>query len=172
MTTMEAQQMDSDVQRAINEQIRHELESGYLYLAMCAHFEAANYPGFARWMRIQAREELGHAMRLFDYVHDRAGRIELQAIARPPADFDTPLSIFEAAFEHEKSVTRLIHKLNETAAFKNDYATQVFLQWFITEQVEEEKSASLAVEQLRMAGSAPAALLMLDGKFGARADPD
>ncbi|MCI0437462.1 MAG: ferritin [Gemmatimonadetes bacterium] len=160
--------MDKKVQQAINQQIGHELESAYLYLAMSAHFETASLPGFARWMRLQAQEELGHAIRLFDYMHDRGGRIELQAIAGPPAEFGDPLSIFEAALKHEQKVTRLIHKLNELAGEKKDTATQVFLQWFITEQVEEEKNASAAVEQLRMAGSAPAALLMLDGRLGAR----
>ncbi len=160
--------MNSIVQRALNDQIRHELESAYVYLAMCAHFEAANYPGFAHWMRLQAKEELDHAMRLFDYMHDRGGRVELQALGKPPAKFGTPLEIFESALEHEQKITGLIHKLHATAVEKKDYATQVYLQWFITEQVEEEKSAGTAVEQLRMAGDAPAALLMLDGRFGAR----
>jgi len=162
--------MDTKVQKAINDQIKYELESGYLYLAMSAHFEAANLPGFARWMRLQAREELGHAMRLYNYVLDRGGRIELQAIAKPPADFGTPLSIFEAALAHEKQVTDLIRRLYETAITQKDHATQVYLQWFITEQVEEEKNAGTAVEQLRMAGDAAAALLMLDGRFGARSE--
>jgi ferritin len=162
--------MDIEVRNAMNEQIKYELESAYLYLAMSAHFEAANLSGFGRWMRIQAGEELGHALRLFDYVLDRGGRIELQAIGKPPADFGTPLSIFEAALAHEKKVTSLIQQLHETALAKSDYATQVHLQWFVTEQVEEEKSASTAVEQLRMAGSDAAALLMLDRQFGARSD--
>lgn len=160
--------MDTNVQNAINEQIKHELESGYLYLAMSAHFEAANFPGFARWMRLQAQEELGHAMRLFDFLIDRGGRIELQALGKPPAEFGTPFSIFEQALAHEREVTGLIDRLHEIALTKKDYATQAFLQWFITEQVEEEKSASTAVEQLRMANNAAAALLMLDAKFGAR----
>lgn len=160
--------MDVSVQTALNEQIKHELESAYLYLAMCAHFEAVNFPGFARWMRLQAQEELGHAMRLFDYIHDRGGQVELQALSKPPTDFGTPASIFEQALEHEKLVTRLIEQLHEKASTQKDYATQVFLHWFITEQVEEEKSASTAVDQLRMADNAPAALLMLDGRFGTR----
>jgi ferritin len=170
MTGMEETMLDTDVQAAINDQIRHELQSAYLYLSMCAHFEAANYPGFAHWMRLQAHEELEHALKLFDYTNERGGRVELQALAKPKAEFGEPLSIFEAALEHEKKVTALIHKLHETAGKKKDWATQVFLQWFITEQVEEEKNATGAVEMLRMAGSAPAALLMLDAKFGARSE--
>jgi ferritin len=164
--------LDTEVQAAINDQIRHELQSAYLYLAMCAHFEAANYRGFAHWMRIQAKEELGHAMRLFDFANERGSRVELQALAVPPSSFGEPIAIFEAALDHEKKVTALIHKLHETAGARKDYATQVFLQWFISEQVEEEKSASEAVELLRRAGSTPAALLMLDARFGARSADD
>ena len=162
--------MDTTVERAVNEQIGHELESAYLYLAMSAHFESASFPGFASWMRLQAREELDHAMRLFDHVHGRGGRVALQALGKPPVKFGTPLEIFEAALAHERKITGLIHALHETAGRKKDAATQVFLQWFITEQVEEEQGASAAVEQLRMAGGAPAALLMLDAKFGARSE--
>jgi len=162
--------MDGEVQRALNEQIKHELDSGYLYLAMSAHFEGANLPGFARWMRIQAREELGHGMRLFDYVLERGGRVELERLDKPPAQFDSPLSVFEMALEHELKVTALIRRLHEVALERKDYATQVYLQWFITEQVEEESTAHLAVERLRMAGDAPAALLMLDRDFGARSE--
>jgi ferritin len=164
--------MDTDVQNAVNDQIKHELESAYIYLAMCAHFESANLPGFARWMRLQAQEELGHAMRLFDFMHDRGGRVELQALDKPPTAFGAPASIFEMALEHEKKVTKLIEALHEKALAKKDYATQVFLQWFITEQVEEERSAATVVEQLRMANNAPAALLMLDGRLGARSAAD
>ena len=164
--------MDAKVRKAINDQIRHELESGYLYLAMSAHFETTNLPGFARWMRLQAKEELGHAMRLYDYLLDRGGTVELQAISKPPSEFGSPVSLFETALAHEKKVTALIRKLYETAIAQNDHATQVYLQWFITEQVEEEKNADTAVHQLRMAGDAPAALLMLDGRFGGRSEAD
>jgi len=162
--------MDTTVERAIHEQIRFELESAYLYLAMSAHFASASFPGFARWMRIQAREELDHATRLFDYVHNRGGRVVLQAIAQPPAAFGTPLEVFEAALAHERKITGLIHALHETAGSRKDHATQVYLQWFISEQVEEEQNASAAVEQLRMAAGVPAALLVLDGRFGARSE--
>jgi ferritin len=162
--------MDKKVQDAISDQIKHEAESAYLYLAMSAHFEAANLPGFASWMRAQAQEELGHAIRLFDYVLHRGGRVELQAIGKPPAKFGSPLSIFEKVLNHEKDVTALIRKLNETAIATNDYATQIALQWFITEQVEEERSSTTAVEQLRMAGDDSAALLILDRQFAARSE--
>ena len=162
--------LDTEVQAAINDQIRHELQSAYLYLAMCAHFEAANYRGFAHWIRIQAKEELGHAMRLFDFANERGGRVELQALAAPASSFGEPIAIFEAALDHEKKVTALIHKLHETAGARKDYATQVFLQWFISEQVEEEKTASQIVETLKMIGDNRVALYMLDKELGRRED--
>ena len=161
--------MDEAVQDAINEQIKNELFSGYMYLSMSAHFENGNLPGFAHWMRLQAQEELEHAMRFFDYVNRRGGRIVLHAVDQPPVEFGTPLSVFEQALEAERSVTGLIHKLYELAAEKGDWATQQELQWFIAEQVEEEDSAGRAVDQLRMAGDDSAALLMLDQQFAARA---
>jgi ferritin len=164
--------MQTTVEKAFNEQIRHELESAYLYLSMSAHFEAANLPGFARWMRVQSREEMDHAMRLYDHVIERGGRVVLQAIAKPQSEFGAPLSIFEAALEHEKKITGLIEKLYETAAAEKDYAAQLALQWFITEQVEEEQNAGTVVEQLRLVGENPTALLMMDRQLGARADAD
>jgi ferritin len=160
--------MKQAVQDAVNEQIKQELLSAYVYLSMSAHFEAENLPGFARWMRVQAQEELGHAMRLFDYMNQRGGRVILQAVEQPPHEFSSPLHIFEQALDHETKVTRLIEQLYETAVQHKDYATQVEMQWFITEQVEEEDSASLIVDQVKMAGDNRAALLMLDRQLGAR----
>ena len=161
--------MKQPVQDAVNEQIKHELESAYVYLSMSAHFEVENLTGFAKWMRMQAQEELGHAMRLFDYVNHRGGRVVLQAIEQPPHKFATPLSIFEHALAHEAKVTALIDRLYEAAVQHKDYATQVEMQWFISEQVEEEDTASMIVDQLRMAGDDRAALLMMDQKLGSRA---
>lgn len=160
--------MKQAVQDAVNEQIKHELSSAYVYLSMSAHFEAENLPGFARWMRVQAQEELGHALRLFDYVNQRGGRVMLQTVEQPPHEFSSPLSIFEQALEHETKVTQRIEQLYETAVQHKDYATQVQVQWFITEQVEEEDSASQIVDQLKMAGNDRAALLLLDRQLGAR----
>lgn len=164
--------MDQELRNALNAQIKHELDSAYLYLAMSAHFEAENLPGFAKWMRLQAREEQAHAMRFFDYLNDRGERIVLDAVDRPPAEFDSPLAIFEAAQEHEKKVTGLIHSLYDLASQKKDYATQVMLQWFVEEQVEEEKSAGEIVLQLRMVGTNPAALFMLDRQMGSRSEAE
>ena len=150
------------VQSALNDQIKHEFFSSYLYLAMSAYFETLSLPGFARWMRLQSQEEQAHAMKFFDFVNDRGGSVELQAIEQPPGEFQSPLDVFEQALGHERRVTALIHRLYELTLKENDYATQTLLQWFITEQVEEEKNASQIVEQLKMTGGEPAALLLLD----------
>lgn len=160
------------LQDAINDHIKHELYSAYLYLSMSAHFEGVNLPGFARWMRVQSQEESSHAMKLFDFIHERGGRVVLQAIAQPPGDFKSPLDVFQQALEHEQKVTGMIHRLYELAGKENDYATQVMLQWFITEQVEEEKTAGDIVEQLKMVGEQPAGVFMLDRQLGARGATD
>lgn len=161
--------MNAAVQDAFNEQIKNELSSGYLYLSMSAHFDHENFPGFAHWMRLQAQEELAHAMRLFDYVLRRGGRVELRAVEAPTTDFGGPLSLFESVLEHERAVTVMIHGLFELSGKASDWAAQQELQWFIAEQVEEEDNASTALNQVRMAGEDQAALLMLDQQFGSRA---
>lgn len=157
-----------NVQDAINEQIRNELFSAYLYLSMSAHFEGESLPGFARWMRVQAREEVSHGMKLFDYLADRGGRIVLGALEAPPTTFDSPLAIFRQSYAHEQKVTAMIHALYALAAGEKDYASQLALNWFVTEQVEEEKTASDIAARLEMVGDNRVALLMLDRELGAR----
>ena len=149
------------LEQAINDQIKNELYSAYLYLSMSAHFEANNMPGSARWMRLQSNEEVSHAMKLFDYVNDRGSRVVLQGIDQPPAEFGSPL---------EQKVTGMINHIYDLAVKENDYPTQIELQWFITEQVEEEKSAGDIVEQLKVVGDHGPSLIMLDRALGARAD--
>ena len=156
------------VQDAINEQINHEFFSAYIYLSMSAYFEHSNLPGFANWMKVQAQEEVTHGMKLFDFINDRGGRVMLKPIEGPPTEFKGPLNVFEQALKHEQAVTKMIHNLYETADKAHDFATQVALQWFITEQVEEEKSADLIVEQLKMIGNDRPALLILDRDLGSR----
>jgi ferritin len=160
--------MNKTVRTLINDQIAHEFHAAYQYLAIAAHFEAQSYEGFAQWMRLQAKEETGHAMRLFDYMVERGERIELNQIDRPGNDFGSPVEAFRAALEHERKVTGQINAIYEAALEAGDYPTQIMLQWFIEEQVEEEASTGKAVEQLEMAGENRAALLMLDKQFGAR----
>ncbi len=153
----------------MNTQIKLELYSGYLYLSMSAYFEANNLPGFAHWMKVQAEEEQEHAMKFYGYINDRGGRVVLQAIDQPPANFKNALAIFEQALEHEKSVTARIELLYSIAVKDNDYASQSFLNWFIDEQVEEEKNASQIVEWLKMSGDSVNALFMIDSMLGKRA---
>lgn len=164
--------MDKAIQDALNEQINAELHSAYTYLAMSAHFAENNFDGFAHWMSQQAQEEMAHAMRLYDYLLERGGHVELKAVAAPPKKFGTPLKIFETALAHEKKITGMIHALYDLARKKKDYATENHLNWFITEQVEEEDSAGRAVEQLKMAGDNMSALLLLDHRFGQRSGHD
>lgn len=165
--------LSQGIQDAINDQIHHEFHSAYVYLSMSAYLEAANFTGFAQWMRIQAREEVSHAMRLFEYVNDRNGRVQLKALEQPPQNFKSVLDTFENALQHEQKVTSMIHSLYALATKENDYATQVALEWFIREQVEEEATATKIVDRLKIAGNDGAALLMLDNEMGAReADGD
>jgi ferritin len=156
------------VETALNKQINAELYSGYMYLAMSSHFETANLPGFAAWMKAQAGEELGHAMKMFEFVVERRGTVALDAVDKPPSKWVSPLKTFEAVLEHEQKVTGLINKLADLAAAENDHATGVFLQWFINEQVEEEASADAIVQKLKLAKDSSGALLMLDRELGKR----
>jgi len=160
--------MKKNLQDAVNEQINQEFYSAYLYLAMAAHLARANLPGFANWMRVQFKEEQAHAMKLFEYLLDRGGRVALRAIAAPPATFGSPLAVFQQVLEHERKVTGLIHKLYELAEKEKDYALAGELQWFIKEQVEEEKNATDIVENLKRAGAQVSALMFLDGRLGQR----
>jgi len=156
------------IQDAMNEQIKNELFSAYLYLSMAAYCESINLKGFAHWMRVQHQEETGHAMRFFDFINDRGGRVTLQAIPQPPTEFKSPLDIFEQTLEHERKVTAMINKIYDLAVKEGDYASQALLQWFVTEQVEEEKSATEILEKLRLAGDRGSALLYLDHELGER----
>jgi len=162
--------LSEKMQAALNAQIKAELDSAYLYLSMAAHFEAVNLGGFAKWMRLQAKEEQGHAMRIFDFVVERGGRVVLEAVDKPQTDFGRPVEVFQQVLEHERKVTGLIHDLYAMAQSEKDYASQVMLHWFIEEQVEEESTAEGIVERLRLAGDAGAALLLLDRELGARSD--
>ena len=160
------------MQDAINDQIKNEIYSAYLYLSMSAHFESINLPGFATWMRIQYGEEMAHALKLYDHMNERGGRVKLLAIPEPPSEWKTSLEVFNQVLEHEQHVTALIHKLYETALAENDYAAQVMIHWFINEQVEEEKNATEIVEQLKLIDAHGTAVLMLDHRLGKRGKED
>ena len=160
--------LDSDMQDAINTQIRNEYYSSYLYLSMSAYCESRNFPGCASWLRRQSEEELVHAMKLFDYMVDRGARVVLESIDQPPSEFGTLLEVFEEVLEHEREVTGMINSLYDLAVSQNDHATAVSLHWFIEEQVEEEKSAEEVVEKLKLASDNGAALMILDAELGSR----
>ena len=164
--------LSASLQESFNEQINAELASAYLYLSMAAYFEDENLPGFAHWMRMQNEEETSHAMRFFDYVHDRGGRATLKAIAEPPSDFRSPLDVMERTLEHERKVTVLINRMYQLAIEESDYAAQVMLHDLINEQVEEEKTAEEIVDHLRIIDGDGSGLLILDARLGERTADD
>jgi ferritin len=138
---------------------------------MSAYFESKNYPGMAAWMRVQAQEELQHAMKFFDFVNQRRGRVLLTRVERPKTEWESPLNAFRDAYEHECKVSRCIHALVDLAVSEKDHAASAFLQWFVTEQVEEEASTQSIVDKLEVIGDSAVALLMLDGHLGQRRAP-
>jgi ferritin len=158
------------LQAGLNDQINAELGSAYLYLAMSAHFEANNLQGSAAWMRRQAREEVGHAMKIFDFVADRDGRILLQAIAQPQIQFGSTVDVWQMALKQEQGVSARIHALYTLALEEKDYPTQAMLQWFITEQVEEEKNAKVILDQVKMIGPTSSAIYFIDRHLGKEAE--
>jgi ferritin len=160
--------MSKAVQDVLNEQIKNELYSAYIYLSMSAYCESANLKGAARWMRIQSQEEVGHALKIFDFINDRGGNVILQAIDQPPIEFKSLLEVFQGALEHERKVTGMIHRIYDLAVEEKDYPTQVMMQWFIEEQVEEEKSATEIVENLKRIGDNQGLLVFIDQKLGER----
>jgi len=155
---------------ALNEQINAELSSAYQYLAMAAYFERANLEGSARWMKRQSREEVEHAMRLFEFIHDRDGRVTLAAVAQPLGEFASALQVWEAVLKQEQGVTARIHALYALAGEEKDYATEVMLHWFVNEQVEEEKQAKLILEQVKSVGASTSAIFFIDRHLGKGAD--
>jgi ferritin len=156
------------VEKGINQQIAMEFYSAYVYLSMSAYFDAESYPGFAHWMRRQYQEEIAHAERLLDFLLHVGAPVELHAIDKPPRDFKGPLEGMEQALKHEQKVTTAIHELYELTIAEKDYATQLQIQWFITEQVEEERTVADIIAQLRMAGDSATAILMIDRRLGER----
>ena len=156
------------IQDAINAQINAELYSSYLYLSMSAWFSAQNLAGFASWMKMQVQEENFHTMKMYDYVIERGGQTILKAIDGPPIEWDSPLAVFEATYAHERKVTGLVNELVNLAIEEKDHAANIFLQWFVNEQVEEEASADEIVQKLKLLADAPGGLYMLDQEMGQR----
>lgn len=162
---------NAKIQEAFNDQLNAELYSSYLYLSMSAYFDSMNLSGMASWMRIQAGEELSHAMKFFDFISERDGRVVLRQIDGPKTEWDSALNAFQEALAHEQKITASIDHLVDLALGEKDHASNTFLQWFVTEQVEEESNAKSIVDKLRMVGDNPVALYMVDGQLGERTAP-
>jgi ferritin len=156
------------MQQALNQQLHDEVYSFYLYLAMSAHLEGLNFRGMAKWMRMQAQEEMSHAMKFFDFLHERDGSVTLLAIDQPQAKWPSIVAAFKAAAAHERSITKKIHALMDTAIAEKDHATANFLQWFVKEQVEEEATLAPIVGRLEAIGDQTGALYFLDHELGSR----
>lgn len=163
-------EMNEQVRDALNAQVRRELQAAYLYLSLSNWFEEETLPGFAGWMRAQSEEERGHAFRIIEHLHDRGARVELGALEAPTAEFGSVADAIRAALDHEQQVTGHIHELYELARDVGDHPAISMLEWFVDEQVEEEDTFQTLVDQLQRVDGQGAALLMLDGKLGARAE--
>jgi ferritin len=161
--------LSKTIQTALNDQINKEMFSSYLYMSMATHCVEHNLMGFAAWLRVQSAEEWAHAMKFYNYIHNDGGHVELQTIEKPLAKFKSPKEIFGMVLEHEQKVTASITKLYELALKEKDYPTQIMLQWFISEQVEEENTATQILDKLTLIGESVPGLLYLDKELGKRA---
>lgn len=160
--------LSKKMEKAFNDQINAEMFSSYLYLSMSAWFTNANLPGFAHWMTIQVQEENAHAMMMFNFVNERGGKISLKAIAQPEANWKDSIKVFEATLNHEQKVTKLINELLDVALQEKDHASANFLQWFVSEQVEEEANGTEILEQLKIVEGKGHGLLLLDRELKTR----
>ena len=156
------------IAEAFNSQLNAELYSAYLYLSMSASLSSQNLPGFATWMRVQTKEELGHAMKFYDYIIEHSGRVLLKALESPPTDWAGPLAVFEHTCKHERKVTGLINELVNLAKEQGDNASEIFLQWFVSEQVEEEANVGKVLEMVKKAGNSASASQALDRELAKR----
>ncbi|HBG70862.1 MAG: ferritin [Bacteroidetes bacterium GWF2_43_63] len=160
--------MNKKMEKALNEQINAEMYSSYLYLSMSAYFSDVNMNGFANWMRVQAQEEMAHAMMFFDYVNERGGRVELKSIEKPKKEWKNAIEVFEETLKHEQLVTSLIHKLVDLAIVEKDHATNNMLQWFVKEQVEEEANATALLGEVKMTEGKGPGMFMIDRELKTR----
>ena len=160
--------LSTKMQAALNKQINEEMHSAYIYLAMSADADVKGLPGVATWFKMQYQEELSHAMRFFEYILERDGEVSLSAIAGPELGEETALTLFEKALAHEKHITKCIFELKDLAKEESDHATDVFLEWFVNEQVEEEATTKAVVDQLQMVDGNPNGLFMIDRELAGR----
>ncbi|ADH84966.1 ferritin [Desulfurivibrio alkaliphilus] len=162
--------LSQKMETALNQQVNAELYSSYLYLSMSAFFSGLNLGGSAHWMRLQAQEELNHALKIYDFVNERGGRVELSGIEAPLHQWDSPTAVFEEVLRHEQKVTGLINDLVDLAIAEKDHATNNFLQWFVAEQVEEEASANEVLQKMQLAVR-EGGLFILDQELAKRVPP-
>jgi ferritin len=160
--------LSKKIEKALNKQINYEFYSAHLYLSMASYFKSIDLDGFGRWMQVQYEEEIFHAMKLLDFIHNRDGKVKLLAIDQPPHLWKSPLDVFTDTYTHEQKVTGLINDLVTMSIKENDHATQNFLQWYIAEQVEEEANVKAVKSKLQLAADSTVTLLMLDQEMAKR----
>jgi len=153
---------------ALNEQINREMYSAYLYMSMSAYSEYKGLKGFANWFMAQYQEEMVHAMKMYDYIQDQGGQVILKAIEKPPTEFGEPIDMFQATLKHEQFITKSINELADLAVLEKDHATQIFLQWYVTEQIEEEANDNEIIDKLKLVSGSPNGLFMIDKDLNAR----
>ncbi|MCJ7593893.1 MAG: ferritin [Desulfobacterales bacterium] len=159
------------IEKALNEQLNKEMYSAYLYMAMSAYSESIGLKGFANWFMVQYHEEMLHAMKIYEYIHRQGGRVKLMAVKEPSSDFDSVLDMFEKTLAHEKFITKSINNLVDLAIAEKDHATHIFLQWYVTEQVEEEENDNDIIAKLKLVGTGAegqSGLFLIDKELGAR----
>jgi ferritin len=160
--------INNKIEKALNDQLMEEYASSHLYLSMAAYFKSINLDGFSHWMQQQAGEEMGHAMKFYGYIYEQQGKVTLGGIEKPQSEWASPLAAFEAAYHHEQKITGLINNLTNLAIGEKDHATNIFLHWFVTEQVEEEANAIGIIQKLKMIGDSKQGLMMLNHELGQR----
>lgn len=160
--------MNAKVEQALNEQMHAEFFSFYLYLSVSAYFKTIHLDGFAHWMNVQAQEEYGHAMKLFDFLIERGGQVQLMALDAPQREWESPVAAVQAVLEHEQYITDRINEMVNVSSQEKDHATTVLLHWYVTEQVEEVATADTLANQVKMLEESPHGLLMLDRELAGR----
>jgi ferritin len=160
--------LSKKIEKALNEQINKEMFSAYLYLSMSAHSSYIGLPGFANWFMVQYKEEMEHATRIYNYINEHGGKVILKQIETPSSDFKGPNDMFQQTLKHEKFITSSINELVNLAIKEMDHATQIFLQWFVTEQIEEEANDNDILAKLKLAGDKGNGLFMIDKELGSR----
>ena len=160
--------LSAKMAEALNKQVNKEMYSAYLYMSMSAYSAYIGLKGFANWFMVQYQEEMTHAMKIYDYINDQGGQVKLMAIEQPLTEFESPLDMFEKTLAHEKFITKSINELVDLAIAEKDHATNIFLQWFVTEQIEEEGNDNEIIARLKLVGKDGNGLLMLDKELAMR----